>query len=184
MKVAIFGGTGFVGTYLIDALLSAGHQPLVLTRPGSEGKLEQPERCRLTPGYIEDREAVAATLDGADAAIYNIGILREDPARGISFSGLQLEGAKRAMDAAVAAGARRFLLMSANGVRADGTTYQRTKLEAEHGVLERDIAAVDLRLLDRITVRLRATADANPSDTVAPADVPTASTGATPNGKT
>jgi uncharacterized protein YbjT (DUF2867 family) len=131
MKVAIFGGTGFVGTYLIEALLRAGHQPLVLTRPGSEGKLEQPESCRLTPGYIEDREAVAATLDGADAAIYNIGILREEPARGISFSGLQSEGAKRAMDAAVAAGVRRFLLMSANGVRADGTAYQRTKYQAE-----------------------------------------------------
>ncbi len=29
------------------------------------------------------------------------------------------------------------------------------KLDAERGLLKRDIAAVDLRLLDRVTVRLR-----------------------------
>jgi nucleoside-diphosphate-sugar epimerase len=124
MKVAIFAGTGFVGTYLIDALLAEGHQPLVMVRPGSTGKLEQPNRCTLIQGDIHDPEAIGATLDGADAAIYNIGILREIPARGITFREPQLEGAKRAMDAAVAAGVRRFILMSANGVRADGTAYQ------------------------------------------------------------
>jgi uncharacterized protein YbjT (DUF2867 family) len=131
MKVAIFGGTGFVGTYLIDALLGEGHEPLVMVRPGSEDKLEQPHRCTLTQGDIDDREAIAATVEGADAVIYNIGILREIPARGVTFRGLQLEGAKRAMDTAVAAGVRRFVLMSANGVRADGTGYQATKFLAE-----------------------------------------------------
>ena len=30
MKVAVFGGTGFVGGYLIDALLARGHEPAVL----------------------------------------------------------------------------------------------------------------------------------------------------------
>ncbi|HUU67208.1 MAG TPA: cell division protein FtsQ/DivIB [Methyloceanibacter sp.] len=59
-----------------------------------------------------------------------------------------------------------------------------TKLAQERGVLEEDFAAIDLRLLDRITVRFHATADATPSGTVAPIDVPTASTGATPKGKT
>jgi ribosomal protein S10 len=43
-------------------------------------------------------------------------------------------------------------------------------------VLERDIAAVDLRLLDRITVRLRETASAAPADGAAPEEVPTSST--------
>jgi len=131
MKVAIFGGTGFVGTYLIDALLANGHEPLVLVRTGSEDKLEQPERCTLIQGDIDDQEAIAATVEAADAVIYNIGILREFPARGITFQGLQLEGAKRVMDAAIATGVRRFVLMSANGVCADGTAYQRTKFLAE-----------------------------------------------------
>ena len=36
MKVALVGGTGFVGNYLTRALLQAGHEPSLLVRPGSE----------------------------------------------------------------------------------------------------------------------------------------------------
>jgi cell division protein FtsQ len=47
-------------------------------------------------------------------------------------------------------------------------------LNEERGLLKRDIAAVDLRLSDRISVKLRdGTAEAPPVDGVA--DVPTAS---------
>jgi len=59
-----------------------------------------------------------------------------------------------------------------------------TKLAQERGVLEEDFAAIDLRLLDRITVRFHETAAANQSGTAVPIDVPTASTGATSKGKT
>ena len=52
-------------------------------------------------------------------------------------------------------------------------------------VLERDIATVDLRLLDRITVRLRAAEATRLRDAMPQADIPTASTKPTPaKGKT
>jgi cell division protein FtsQ len=58
------------------------------------------------------------------------------------------------------------------------------KLDSERRVLERDIATVDLRLLDRITVRLRA-AEATRLQDGTSQDVPTASTKSTPaKGKT
>ena len=131
MRVAIFGGTGFVGSYLVEALLARGHQPVLLTRPGSEQKVADSEVCELVAGTIEDQAAVRQTLRGADAAIYNIGILKEEPRRGITFDALHFKGARLATDEAAAAGVRRFLLMSANGVRADGTDYQKTKYMAE-----------------------------------------------------
>jgi cell division protein FtsQ len=60
-----------------------------------------------------------------------------------------------------------------------------TKLDERRNVLNRDIAAVDLRLLDRITVRLREDGTAMPHDANAPAETPTASTKtATPKGRT
>ena len=60
-----------------------------------------------------------------------------------------------------------------------------TKLDERRDVLNRDIAAVDLRLLDRITVRLRESDAATPDDSNAPAETPTASTkAATPKGRT
>ena len=131
MKVAVFGGTGFVGSYLVDALVNGGHRPSVLVRDGSEHRLRQSEHCTRISGEIGSLEAVEAAVDGADAVIYNIGILREFPSRGITFNALHHEAAERVIDAASAAGVRRFLLMSANGVRADGTAYQASKHRAE-----------------------------------------------------
>ena len=131
MKVTVFGGTGYVGGYLIDELLGKGHHPVLLVRPESRHKVRHRERCTLIDGDIASPDSVGAALSGADAAIYNIGILREFPSSGVTYEALHFEGARRAMDAAEEAGARRFLLMSANGVKADGTGYQRTKYMAE-----------------------------------------------------
>lgn len=131
MRVTVFGGTGFVGGYLVDALLAGGHEPVLLVRPGSGHKVQQAGRCTLVQGDIADSGAVKQAVAGADAVIYNIGILREFPSKGVTFDALHFEAARRAMDAAQAAGVSRFLLMSANGVKADGTAYQRSKYMAE-----------------------------------------------------
>jgi len=131
MKVALFGGTGFIGSYLVDELLSQGHAPVLLIRPGSESKVRHPEGCELVRGTIGDPEAVKRTIQETDAVIYNIGILKEYPKRGTTFDALHFEGARLAMDTAQEAGVQRFALMSANGVKADGTPYQKTKYTAE-----------------------------------------------------
>ena len=131
MKVTIFGGSGYVGSYLIDELLEKGHHPVLLIRPESRHKVHHPQHCTLIDGDIADPEAVRAAVSAADAVIYNIGILREFPAKGVTYQALHFEGARLAMDAAEETGTSRFLLMSANGVKADGTGYQRTKFMAE-----------------------------------------------------
>lgn len=131
MKVALFGGTGFVGSYLVDALLEHGHSPRLLVRPGSEGKVRQPERCELVPGEIGAPEAVTACLEGTAAAIYNIGLLREFPGRGDTWEAMHYAGATSAIDLAEQGGTRRFILTSANGASPDGTGYQSTKYRAE-----------------------------------------------------
>jgi len=134
VQVAIIGGTGFVGGYIVDALLQAGHVPSVLVRPGSEGKLRRSSDCRVTSGDLDHPQAIAAALEGSDAVIYNVGILREYPHQGITFDKLQHRGVVDVIGAARAAGIERFLLMSANGVDQAHTDYQRTKLAAEEAV--------------------------------------------------
>jgi uncharacterized protein YbjT (DUF2867 family) len=131
MKVAVFGGTGFVGSYIVDSLLAHGHTPRLLVRPGSESKVEQRERCELVSGEIGQPKAVAECMAGADAAIYNIGLIRELPKQGITWEAMHYNGAVTAMDAATRAGVRRFVLMSANGAKPEGTGYQSTKYRAE-----------------------------------------------------
>ena len=134
MKVAVIGGTGFVGSYIVDALLDAGHEPHVLVRPGSEDKLHKADQCSITPGDLGSTAAIDAVVAGCDAVIYNVGILREFPRQGITFEALQYRGAEAVAQAAKRAGIRRFLLMSANGIDSAQTRYQTTKLKAEAAI--------------------------------------------------
>lgn len=136
MRVALIGGTGFVGGYLVDALLDAGHVPQVLVREGSAGKLQRRGACHVVEGDVGSAEALAAAVAGTDAVIYNIGILREQRSSGVTFEALQFDGVRSALAAARHAGVRRFLLMSANGVKVPGTPYQETKYRAEQAALE------------------------------------------------
>ena len=135
MRVAVIGGTGFVGNYLIDALSAAGHDLSVLVRPGSESKLPDSSIWRRVTGDVGDSTAVEAVIEGCNAVVYCIGILKEIPKEGVTFEALQYQGVVRAVDAAQQAGARRFLLMSANGVKVPGTAYQETKKRAEDYLL-------------------------------------------------
>ncbi len=138
-RVGLFGGTGFVGSYLVDALLANDMQPVLLVREGSESKVRHRDRCILVNGDIDATDAIEKVVDGSDAVIYNIGILRAFPHRGITFEKLQDEAARRVIDTAAVQGVRRFLLMSANGVKPDGTAYQRTKYNAELHLKDKDL---------------------------------------------
>ena len=134
MRVAIIGGTGFVGGYLVDALIEAGHEPSVLVRVGSESKLRQPSKVRAVSGDLASPRGIREVLEGSDAVIYNIGILREFASKGVTFDKLQHRGVIRIIEAAKEAGISRFLLMSANGVKEPGTPYQVSKHRAEQAL--------------------------------------------------
>jgi len=140
MKVAIFGGTGFVGSYVVDRLLRSNHTVRVLERGDQRRKAGAETGVESIAGDIGQAEAVARCLTGTDAAIYLIGILREHPFQRITFEELQYRAAERVMDAARAAEVHRFILMSANGVKPDGTAYQRTKFLAEESLKASDLA--------------------------------------------
>ncbi|OQX10203.1 MAG: epimerase [Desulfobulbaceae bacterium A2] len=131
MRVAIVGATGFVGSALVESLLAAGHLPRLLVRPGSAGKLAAAGQCEVVPGDLDDEAAISRTVTGVEAVCYLVGIIREFPARGITWERLHWQGAQRVIDAARSVGVGRFLLMSANGVKEEGTGYQQTKFRAE-----------------------------------------------------
>ncbi len=97
---------------------------------------------------------------------------------------------KRRMLAALRVGDRRWTLKLRTGTEImlpDGNIEMAlealVKLERKRGVLERDLAAIDLRLLDRVTLRMREAVPV-PSSEAVPDDVPTAATGSATNGRT
>ncbi len=144
MRVALIGGTGFVGGYLTQALLRAGHDVSALVRRGSEHKLIA-EGPAVVTGDLDDGDALRELIGGCDAVIYNVGLLREFPGRGITFEATQFQGVVDTVDCMQASGVRRLLLMSAIGVKDPGTKYQSTKYRAERYALESGLDVTVLR---------------------------------------
>ena len=68
MKVLVTGGTGFVGSHAIAALLAAGHDVRVLARePGKVARVLAPLGTGVTDvaaGDMTDAAAVDRALDG------------------------------------------------------------------------------------------------------------------------
>ena len=145
MRVAIIGGTGFVGGYLVDALLADGNDVAALVRPGSESKLRGGGKVRTVVGDLSSRESLGELVRGCDAVIYNVGLLREFPRRGITFENEQYQGVVDTVAAMKDAGVSRLLLMSAIGVKDPGTPYQSTKFRAEQHALASGLDVTVLR---------------------------------------
>ena len=145
MRVAIIGGTGFVGSYIVDALLDQGHDISMLVRTGSEHKVRHSESVRIVAGSIDSTASISDLVAGCDAVIYCVGILREFPKKGITYEATQHDGVVNTVVAAQKNGVRRFVLMSANGVKNPGTRYQQTKKRAEDRVLDSDVDATIFR---------------------------------------
>ncbi len=136
MVVAVFGATGFVGTYLLRELIAQGVTPRILVSAESQHKIENAAAVEIISGDIEDADALNETISGCDAIIYLIGIIREFPKQGITFQKLHFEGVVRCIEAASNKEVPKFILMSANGVKENGTPYQTTKWQAERALIQ------------------------------------------------
>lgn len=136
MRVALIGGTGFVGSYILDSLSEAGHEVALLVREGSGDKVRGGAKVQTVSGDIGDPASLLEVTASCDAAIYCVGILRERPSKGITFESAQYDGVIRCLAAATTNKVRRFLLMSANGAQVPGTAYQETKKRAEDAAFE------------------------------------------------
>lgn len=133
--IAITGATGFVGRHIVRQLLSRGHTVRCLVRSAEKAHAVLPadRRVQLVVGEVLDRSSPAEVLKGADACIHLIGIIREVGDQ--TFKAMHELATRAMLDAAAAAGVKRFVHMSAIGVVPDSKAeYQRTKFEAERMV--------------------------------------------------
>jgi NADH dehydrogenase len=135
--VTLFGGTGFVGRYVAQMLAQRGWRIIVASRhPDRALPLKTAGAVgQVVPVFadIRDDGSVAAAVAGADAVVNLVGILFE---RGKQrFDSVHGEAAGRVARAAAAAGASRFVQISAIGASADSpSSYARTKAAGEAAV--------------------------------------------------
>ncbi len=74
--VAITGGTGFVGSHLVDTLCAAGLRPRVLVRDVENPRWISGVDADWVKGSLEDPGALRRMADGAGTIIHLAGVLR------------------------------------------------------------------------------------------------------------
>jgi NADH dehydrogenase len=135
--ITVFGGSGFIGRHLVRRLARAGDRVNVAVRHVEEAKFLKPmgDVGQVTPvrASLTDPAMIASALAGADAVVNLVGILYERGQQ--SFEAIHHEGAARLAAAAKAAGARRFVQISAIGADLESdSAYQQSKARGEHAV--------------------------------------------------
>ena len=135
--VTVFGGTGFLGKYVVRALARNGwrirvaaRNPLRSPQLKVMGEVGQIEFARAD---LKSPDSVALALEGAEAVVNLVGVLAQTG--GQTFEALQAQGAGRIARAAAERGITRFIQVSAIGADADSpSAYARTKAAGEAAV--------------------------------------------------
>jgi NADH dehydrogenase len=131
--VTVFGGGGFIGRYVCEALLKAGARVRVAERDPRKAFYLQPlggvGQVSAVVADLRKPSSIDMAVQGADAVINLVGVFGGD------LDKVHVEGAAKAAAAARAAGANAFLHVSAIGADADSPSdYGRTKGLGEQAV--------------------------------------------------
>ncbi|MBI5454158.1 MAG: NAD(P)H-binding protein [Deltaproteobacteria bacterium] len=131
MKVLVTGGTGFIGSNIVSALKTRGHEVVACVR--------DPARARMVLGveavacdFERDTEPLVWTgrLKGVDAVVNAVGIITER--KGATFKALHSKTPKALFEGAQKAGVKKIVQISALGAdeRAE-SRYHLSKKEAD-----------------------------------------------------
>jgi uncharacterized protein YbjT (DUF2867 family) len=135
MRVLVTGATGFVGSRLREFLRKDGHDVRLLVRRESADRFRvgvPADAYDVVFGDIFETNTCLHACDGCDTVVHLIGIIREFPARGITFDELHRVATSNIVDAAKRTGVQRFIHMSALGAREDAVSmYHRSKRAGE-----------------------------------------------------
>ncbi len=115
MKVLVTGGTGFVGSHGIEALRAAGDSVRALVRPTGDRSFLAQLGAEPVVGQLEDEESLRRACAGCEA-VYHAAARVEIVGNYRDFHETTVAGTQRLVDAAIAAGVRRFVYVSSCGV--------------------------------------------------------------------
>ena len=131
--ICIFGGGGFVGRYIAQALLERGARLRIAERNISNAMHIKPlgnlGQTQFVSADITKPDSVARAVRGSDVVINLVGVLKGD------FERIHVEGARNVAQAAAAAGCHSLLHLSAIGADSESPSrYGRSKADGEKAV--------------------------------------------------
>jgi uncharacterized protein YbjT (DUF2867 family) len=130
MRVAITGGTGFVGRHLAERLLGEGHQIVLLGRNAPRKENVAVSNAEFVPTDLSNVQPLVQAFEGCHAVAHCAGINREIGPQ--TFRGVHIEATRNVVAAAKTAGVQKIVLMSFLRARPNcGSRYHESKWAAE-----------------------------------------------------
>jgi uncharacterized protein YbjT (DUF2867 family) len=136
MKVLVTGSTGYVGHYVVKALLEAGHSVVSVSRDAAKSKAASGAKLEIfgnveyRMGDISNGNGLKEAMNGVEAVVHLVGIIAEKGLQ--TFARVHVEGTRNVLEAAKAAGVKRYVHMSALGASATAVSgYSSSKFQAE-----------------------------------------------------
>lgn len=146
--VTVFGGSGFLGRYVVRRLAKQGCRVRVAVRRPNEALFLKPYgavgQVAIVQANLRDEASTRAAIRGVDAVVNCVGEMY--PSGKQSFSAVQSQGAARIARIAAEEGVARLVHISALGAdSASDSAYLRSKAEGELAVAAAFPKAVILR---------------------------------------
>lgn len=139
----IAGGTGFVGSALVEALLKQGLSVKALARDQKKALSLKEKGIEPHTGDITQRDSLKDALKGVDTVVHLVGIMEGSPQE---FKRIHVQGTENLLDEALKAGVKLFFYQSALGASLKGDTpYEKTKAMAEELVISSGIPYIIFR---------------------------------------
>ncbi len=125
MIISVTGGTGFIGSHLVDSLLEQGHEVRALVRRSSNLRWLDGKPVQLVEGDVRDAASLEALLSNADMVYHIAGVVKSRDREGyydgnVKATGNMLEAAQR-----FAPNLRRFLYVSSQTVAGPSVSLDR-----------------------------------------------------------
>jgi hypothetical protein len=112
MNVALVGATGYVGSAILEELLSRGHNVTAICRHPEKTKIPDRERLRKVSADVNNSQALAESFRGQDAVIHAFAPERGEIAQRIEA---HRKGTESILAAMKAAGVGRILAVGGAG---------------------------------------------------------------------
>jgi uncharacterized protein YbjT (DUF2867 family) len=141
--VFVTGGTGYLGSALIEALLARSYTVHALARRGSETRL--PPGARVAVGDALDAATFAAAIPARASIVHLVGTPHPNPSKAAEFVRVDMGSIRATVSAATSAQASHIVYVSVAHPAPVMRAYIAARVEGEALVAATGIAATILR---------------------------------------
>ena len=116
MKMLVTGGTGYIGSHIVERLLEQGHEVRVLARVTSNISHLKTTEAEIVFGDIEDYDSLCPIVEGVDVVIHAAARVMPGWGKWEDFEKTTVKGTENMLRASAEAGVKRFVYISSGTV--------------------------------------------------------------------